>query len=772
MLYYRMDQQFPSTGAKESSDLHIGSNMEEEMNSAEEIALLKRQLKRSETAREEAEALLESKSRRLTKLDDQLRQKEEELIRKVDQTQQYLVNAQRLANVATFHIDEEVRFVGSLNFSKIVGSKYEINNIRQLRAMVHYRDVDDIDAIIKNAMVGGLIDNALEHDVRVVDDYGRTRWLRWSAEQIVNADNGKVYCYGAVRDITVERRAERHEKTLLALSERRYRQLQKMSAQLSDRVKAMEMLSNALREAREVAIRANKSKSRFLAMMSHDIRTPMNAILATLELLGLSELNDIQKRQLKLAQNSGDQLLILLADIIEYARSDGWLLDIEAQPIAVDTVITNTADTWRELARKKELEIQTEIEIINDNYIKTDPTRVRQLLDNLISNAIKYTDNGVITISSKIKSEQDHNHLRITVADTGNGISESVQKMLFDDLERGEHQDDLNIQGSGLGLSICRRIVNAMNGTIGVESKLNHGSMFWFEIPVKIISEDDYLCTQDSEKSIQTLNINDKRPKLLVAEDVAANRMVLTAMLEKLGCDYEVALDGQQAVEMVQLHKFDTILMDISMPRMNGMEAAKAIRSQGKKTPIIAVTAFSADDEKEAIMASGMDGLISKPISISSLYQSLEKIFCDEDNNDLHRYLGHHKEDNNNRASVPDFDVVEYIDIDKLRHQIISVPFEMRSKLQNAIIDDLGSWFRRFQTAWQDTNTQEISSSSHALKGICSGFGAHKLISSIENLRSQSEMGDIKALSQVIEVYNHTILSLKNTANIIERRKR
>lgn len=765
-----MDQSFTLNDAQNSSTQDIDFDEENAIDSAQEIALLKRRLKRSELAKEEAESLLESKSRRLSKLDEQLRQKEEDLVRKVDQTQQYLVNAQRLANVATFHIDEYVRFVGSLNFSKIVGSKSEINNIRQLRAMVHRRDIDDIDAIIKNAMSGGLIGNALEHDVRVLDDYGRMRWLRWSAEQIVNADNGKVDCYGAVRDITVERRAERHEKTLLAVSERRTKQLQKMSTQLTDRVKAMEMMSNALRDAREVAIRANKSKSRFLAMMSHDIRTPMNAILATLELLGLSELDEVQKRQLKLAQNSGDQLLFLLADIIEYARSDGWLIEIEAQPVAIDSTITNTADTWRQLAHKKDLEIQTDINMDGDNYIKTDPTRVRQLLDNLISNAIKYTDNGTITISSNMKSEQDDNILRVTVSDTGNGISESVQKMLFEDLERGEHQDDLNIQGSGLGLSICRRIVNAMNGEIGVKSKLNQGSMFWFEIPVKVISEDDYLYTQDDEKIIQTLSVNDQRPKLLVAEDVAANRMVLTSMLEKLGCDYEVAMDGRQAVEVTQLHKFDAILMDVSMPRMNGMEATKEIRSQGKKTPIIAVTAFAADDEREAIMAAGMDGLISKPISISSLHQSLEKVFCGADNNDLHRYLSNGKDDNLNRALVPDFDIIDYIDTDKLRHQIISVPPEIRVKLQEAIVDDLGSWFRRFQSAWQESDTQEISATSHALKGICNGFGAHKLISSIESLRAQSQMGDTKALSHVIEIYEHTASSFKNASELIDRR--
>lgn len=739
----------------------------------EEVALLKRRLRRSELAREESEGLLESKSRRLRKIDSQLRQKEDELVRKVDQTTQYLVNAQRLANVATFHIDQDIRFVGSLNFSKIVGSKTNINNIRKLRSMVHPRDIDDIDAILKNAMAGGLIENALEHDVRVLDDFGRMRWLRWSAEQKYNEDDDKIDCYGAVRDITIERRAERHEKTLLSLSERRTKQLQKVSGQLKDRVKAMEMLSNALRDAREVAIRANKSKSRFLAMMSHDIRTPMNAILATLELMGLSELNDEQKRQLKLAQNSGDQLLFLLADIIEYARSDGWLFDIESHPLAIDTFIINTAETWKQLANKKGLVIETLIQNDGQHFIKTDPTRVRQLLDNLISNAIKYTDSGTITIHSNVTTDQNQANLRISVSDTGAGIGASVQKMLFEDLERGDHQDDFEIQGSGLGLSICRRIVNAMNGKIGVDSEIDKGSIFWFDIPIKTITEEEYLNVHNKEKPIAQILVNGRRPKLLVAEDVAANRIVVTSMLEQLGCDYEVVMDGRQAVETVQLFEFDAILMDISMPRLNGMEATKIIRSQGKNLIILAVTAFAADDEKEAIMASGMNGLISKPISMSSLHQSLTEAFGSDEDNDLSLYMNDNDNDNKSeRPDVPDFIVINYIDIDKLRHRISSIPIDKREKLFNAIIDDLRNWFRRFQQAWQSSDKAEISSTFHALTGICNGFGANKLIEELTKVRNSADIGNMSALIDVLDIYDHTISAFKNSSESLDRRKR
>jgi len=656
-------------------------------------------------------------------------------------------------------------FIGSNNFSKIVGAKNTINNIRQLKAMVHQRDIDDIDAILETALRGGLIDNALEHDVRVRDDYGQTRWLRWSAEQKVDSNN-EVVCYGAVRDITLERRSERHEKTLLALSERRYKQLQKMSTQLNERVQSMEMLSNALREAREVAVRANKSKSRFLAMMSHDIRTPMNAILATLELLGLSSLDETQKRQLKLAQNSGDQLLFLLADIIEYARSDGWLLDIDAQPITIVDFIQNTADTWKQLADKKDLEIQTDIEKDNPKYIALDHTRVRQLLDNLISNAIKYTDSGTITINSKIIESDTISKLKISVKDTGNGISASVQKMLFHDLERGEHQDDYDIQGSGLGLSICRRIVDAMNGEIGVDSKLNKGSIFWFEIPIKIISEGDYVTANNVVKPIDILVVDGRRPKLLVAEDVAANQMVVTSMLEKFGCDYELAMDGKQAVELAEQQEFDMILMDVSMPQLNGMEATKLIRAKHNDVPILAVTAFAADDEREAIMASGMDGLISKPINLSALHQKLKAIFGHEDKNDLNLYVN--AEANTSGPDGIDFEVGDYIDFDKLRCQILSVPNDKKKQLLQAIVDDLRDWFRRFQMAWQGSDQEEISTSFHALTGICNGFGAHKLLQSIEVIRDSGDIGNSNELAVVMEIYEHTILSFQNAESSIE----
>ncbi len=759
-----MDSSFTNIESSGEPISHEDSN-----NRDQEISRLRRQLARSEAAREEAESLLERKSRRLSQVDFHLRQKEDILLKQVDQNTQYLINAQRLANVATFHIDENVRFIGSKNFAKIVGSKEDIHNIRRLRSMVHTRDRTDIDAIMMNALHGGLIDNGLEHDVRVIDDYGRLRWLRWSAEQKKNAVDGKVVCYGAVRDITIERRSERHEKTLLALSERSYKQLQKMSVQLSDRVKAMEKLGSALREAREVAVRANKSKSRFLAMMSHDIRTPMNAILATLELLGMSDLNDDQKRQLKLAQNSGSQLLFLLADIIEYARSDGWLVDLEMQPIALVSFLSNAADTWEQLAHQKDLEITSVIESNGFDYIETDPTRVRQLLDNLISNAIKYTDTGEINVKAEILLCGDLQNLKITVSDTGNGISESAQKLLFKDLERGEHQDDLEIEGSGLGLSICRRIINAMDGEIGVTSTVGKGSQFWFQIPVKQSYEKDIISSELNEISAIPAKKNGEMPHILIAEDVAANRMVITSMLEKLGCSHSIAMDGNQVLDLIQVESFDAILMDVSMPRLNGMEATKIIRAQegDSHIPIFAVTAFAADEEREAILASGMDNIISKPLSLSSLHQALCSVFTDEDHNEFNLYSQNDKKNGGHSAPVPDFDAVEYIDIVKLRHQISAVPDDKKTILLTAIVDDLRSWFKKFQMAWLESNVEEISSSYHALVGICNGFGAHKLMASLEEVRKNDQLGSKNTLTDTIDIFDKTLMAFRDSSSML-----
>ncbi|NRD90056.1 hypothetical protein C8024_12195 [Sphingopyxis sp. BSNA05] len=561
--------------------------------------------------------------------------------------------------------------------------------------MVHPHDQADAMAILIAASEGRLVDENVEGDFRFCDDYGKVRWLRWSVTQKRSPDGVRFFGFGAVRDITKDRQAERQEQILRKLSERRARQLQNLtndlkiareeeqrkSEQLAQRLVDMELMGSALEEARAAAVEANKSKSRFLAMMSHDIRTPMNAVLATLELLSITDLTPEQLRHVELARDSGDQLLFLLADIIEYARADGWKLDLQMRELNLPELVEKSAATWQPLARKKKLEIFTSLPPDCPEHIVTDPTRVRNMIDNFVSNAIKYTSDGRIELIADIITEQDGKFLKFCVSDDGCGIPEDVQQGLFEDLDRGIANDSA-IEGTGLGLSICKRIVQAMDGNIGVESEIGFGSVFWFMIPITMSDGSELAAVKTQALVTHKFRIDGRAPRLLVAEDVEANQIVITAMLENMGCETVVVDDGSKVMDALADDDFDGILMDVWMP-MNGMDASRLVRASRKyaKIPIFGVTAFAAESERTAILASGMDGVISKPINLSGLHYVIGQI-CGQD-----VPQGGGEPDHQKR--VPEFGAVEFLDQSKFAEQLLAIPESRRAALVDAVGSDI-----------------------------------------------------------------------------------
>ncbi|VWX58407.1 ATP-binding protein [Sphingorhabdus sp. 109] len=550
------------------------------------------------------------------------------------------------------------------------------------------------------------------------------------------------------------------------LSERRARQLQNMtndlkiareeeehkSKQLAQRLVEMELMGSALEEARAAAVEANKSKSRFLAMMSHDIRTPMNAVLATLELLSITDLTREQLRHVELARDSGDQLLSLLADIIEYARADGWKLDLQMREVALPDLVEKTAATWQPLARKKNLEIFTSLPADCPEHITTDPTRVRNMIDNFVSNAIKYTSDGRIELIADIVSEAEGTFLKFSVSDDGCGIPEDVQAGLFEDLDRGIAKESA-IEGTGLGLSICKRIVQKMDGTIGVESEIGFGSVFWFMIPVTM-SDGSELAAEKSEALVTPkFRIDGRAPKLLVAEDVEANQIVITAMLENMGCETTVVDDGSKVMDALAREDFDGILMDVWMP-MNGMDAARLVRANRKyaKIPIFGVTAFAADSERTAILASGMDGVIAKPINLSGLHYVVGQI-CGLD---IEEGTG----ESDHQKRIPDFGEVAFLDQTKFSEQIDAVPAGRRAALVDAVGNDIGKWCERFSQSWTSRDQQGVNAAHHALRGICTGFGAYALLEKVDSIRQSGKLGASDELLPIQDMLDYTIAAL------------
>lgn len=743
--------------------MHEPSDVPVPKQAVDREALLERRLARSEAARAEAEQLLETKSRHLAETEVVLLQKEEQLLERVNRQTLSLISAQKLADVATFHGDEDKRFIGSNNFADVIGSKTPVTSFEQFAKMVHPQDHEEAMAVLSAADRWELVDKNVERDFRFCDDYGKVRWLRWSVTQSQSADGQRFFGYGAVRNITKERKAERQEHVMLKLSQRRAEQLQNLSIDLKkareeeeqkslllgQRLADMEIMGVALESARAEAVAANQSKSRFLAMMSHDIRTPMNAILATLELLSISDLTPDQFKKVELARNSSDQLLFLLADIIEYARTDGWKFALKMQELELPSLIEKAVDTWQPLASKKKLDISVKYSPDCPEFILSDPTRIRQIIDNFISNSIKYTNDGQIIVEAETLSRDDRNFLKLSIIDSGPGIEPDIQNRLFEDFHRGDAAES-EIEGTGLGLSICRRIVKAMDGDIGVDSEIGQGSSFWFIVPV-ITSDGSQLASiKMPSVAPNRIEIAGRAPKILVAEDVEANQIVIVAMLETMGCEAVVVDDGSKVLDALNQQPFDGILMDVWMPT-NGTDATRQVRAskQHANIPIYGVTAFAADDERSAILASGMDGVISKPINLAGLHYAIGQI-CG--------LAGEISPSNpDNPKSVPNFGRVEFVDIEKLREQLFSVPESRRKLLIDAVCDDLRNWHKKFEQAWLEQDEAGVKSAHHALRGVCNGFGAFSLLEKIDSVHQKGKIGQEEDILPICDLLDFTV---------------
>lgn len=390
----------------------------------------------------------------------------------------------------------------------------------------------------------------------------------------------------------------------------------------------LQALGKSLEEARERAIASDQQKSRFLAMISHDIRTPMSAVISTLELLSDPDSQGEAKRLREVALSSSRQMLYLLADIIEVSRSDGWNFSIQKETVAISDVLAEIAEAWRPLAEQRGLSLRLTFANALPQHVETDAKRLRQVIDNLVSNAVKFTSAGSLTISAATVSTGQSPVLRIAVSDTGRGISAAEQHRLFQEFSRISPRGELGSEGTGLGLSICKRIIESMSGRMGLESEPAVGSTFWLEVPCVAIEVEPQ---QDRPVSAvePLVGRGGRRPKVLIADDVKSNRLILSMMLEKLGCEVEAAADGQEALELIDAGDFDAVLLDDQMPRLRGGEVAQRIRAMvgdKRNIPILGATASTGEQEAGALRDAGMDWIFAKPLNAEELRAQLSRL--------------------------------------------------------------------------------------------------------------------------------------------------
>lgn len=374
---------------------------------------------------------------------------------------------------------------------------------------------------------------------------------------------------------------------------------------------------------------ASRTKSQFLAVMSHEIRTPMNGILGMAQAMRGDDLIPAQHDRLKVISECGQGLLTILNDVLDLSKVEAGKLELEQVPFDLSRVLNGIAAAHALNIEERGLHLRLDMEAACGIYLG-DPTRLRQIVCNLVSNAMKFTEQGEISI----KARRSGGGLRIEVADTGRGMDQTTLSAIFDPFAQADASTTRRFGGTGLGLSIVRQLAVLMGGDVAVASRLGYGSRFTVTLPIERLGD------ASDEREVEPVPPSPApNLRVLAAEDNATNRLVLKTLLAQFDIAVTLVLDGAQAVEAYRADEWDVILMDVQMPVLDGLSATRAIRAieaaEGRRrTPILALTANAMSHHKLECLKAGMDDLVAKPVDIRGLLAAMEMVCTDQADND------------------------------------------------------------------------------------------------------------------------------------------